>query len=467
MRNSSSFHIITLGCPKNVTDSESMAAVLEKSGMQEVLQPEEADVVIINTCCFIEPAKQETINTILETAGLTEETGGSLIVTGCLPQRYKEEIADIIPEVDSWMGLEDLGAITEVVEKTLEGRKIRKFTGQLPEVFQHFPRRYSTLGTFGYLKIAEGCSHKCCFCVIPEIRGSYRSLPLESVEEEARELINSGRREIVLVAQDTTLYGVDLYGKSRLDELLVRLASLEGLEMLRLMYAYPTTLTDAVLKTIASEEKICKYVDIPLQHSHPDVLRKMGRPFDERYTTGVVERIKEIIPEVVIRTAFIVGHPGETEKRFQHLVDFVKRMEFYNAGVFDYSPEENTKSALEKTRVSRAEAERRRDYLMSVQHDISLNLRKKMKGKALRALLEQVLEDETDGKGMVVHLEGDQMKGSTAIPSGVRAIGRTVYDAPEIDGLLYIKGKPPEKTFFTVEITGALPYDLVGKVKDI
>jgi ribosomal protein S12 methylthiotransferase len=193
----SSFHIITLGCPKNVTDSESITAVLERSGMQGVSQPEQADVVIVNTCCFIESAKQEAINTIFETARLTKETGGFLVVTGCLPQRYKDEIADIVPEVDSWMGLEDLGTVSELVKETIKGKKIRKFNGNAPEIFQHLPRRYTTPGTFGYLKIAEGCSHKCCFCIIPEIRGKYRSLPMELVEKEARELIQSGRREIV------------------------------------------------------------------------------------------------------------------------------------------------------------------------------------------------------------------------------------------------------------------------------
>jgi ribosomal protein S12 methylthiotransferase len=265
-----------------------------------------------------------------------------------------------------------------------------------------------------------------------------------------------------LIAQDTTKYGSDLYGKPALDELLKRLASLEGLEMLRLMYAYPTTLSESVLKTIASEEKICKYVDIPLQHSHRDVLKKMGRPFDEKYTRGVVERIKEIIPEAAIRTAFIVGHPGETEKRFLHLVDFVREMEFYHLGVFDYSPEEGTESSGYQTRSSRVEAERRRDHLMSVQHEVSLKLRKKLRGRVIKAVLEQTLEDD-DGKGIVVHLEGGKMTGSTEIPAGVKAIGRTMYDAPEIDGLFYIKGKLPEDTFFNARITGAMPYDLVGE----
>jgi ribosomal protein S12 methylthiotransferase len=464
----SSFHIITLGCPKNVTDSESMTAVLERDGMKETSQIEHADVVIINTCCFIEHAKQEAINTILETAQLTEKTGGFLIVTGCLPQRYKDEIADIIPEVNSWMGLEDLGAVSGLVKETVRGKKIRKFAGNAPDIFQHIPRRYISSGTFGYLKIAEGCSHQCCFCIIPEIRGRYRSLPMDLVRQEALELIASGRREIVLIAQDTTKYGSDLYGKPVLDELLRHLASLEGLEMLRLMYAYPTTLSDSVLKTIADEEKICKYVDIPLQHSHPDVLKKMGRPFDEKYTRGVVERIRELIPETVIRTAFITGHPGETEKRFLHLVDFVKEMEFYHLGVFAYSPEEGTESAGQKTRPSRTEAERRRDYLMSVQHDISLKIRKKMKGRVVKAVCEQILEDkdEDNGKGIVVHLEGGQMTGSTTIPRGVKAIGRTIYDAPEIDGLLYIKGKLPADSFFKAEITGAMPYDLIAKVSE-
>jgi ribosomal protein S12 methylthiotransferase len=437
-----------------------MSALLDQEGLSETEYPEEADVIIINTCCFIESAREEAINTICEIVRLKEETGANLIVTGCLPQLYKDEIADEIPEVDSWMGLEDLMSIKDLVRETIAGKKLRKIYNSPPGAFQELPRKYSKSTPYSYLKIAEGCVHKCHFCVIPNIRGKYRSLPMETVEKKAREMVEAGKGEIILIAQDTTTYGVDIYGRPLLAELLKKITAIDNLRWLRLMYAHPATLTDEILEVIASEEKICKYIDIPLQHSHPDVLQKMGRPYDEKYTKGVVKRIRKIMPESVIRTSFIVGHPGETEKRFQHLVDFIKEMEFYHLGVFTYSSEEGTPSGEYKSRPSKAEAERRREYLMEVQSEIAFKLRNKMAGKVLPSVCEFVMEQESS---MIIHMEGGDIKASSHVPSGTKAICRTAYDAPDIDSLLYITGEPPEKnSFFRAKILSGSEYDLVG-----
>ncbi len=462
--NSNSFYIETLGCPKNVVDSENMAALLMEAGYTRGDNPELAQVRIVNTCCFIEPAREEAVMTILEAARLKEEMGGFLVVTGCFPQKYKDEIADEIPEVDSWMGLESPEEIVRIVGETLHGKKIRKFYHDAPEVFSDIPRIISTPEHYAYLKISEGCSHKCSFCVIPDIRGKYRSLPIEIVVDNARQLAKSGHGEIILIAQDTTLYGVDLYGKKMLPDLLKRICEIDELKWLRLMYAYPTSMDDEILKTMAVEEKICKYLDIPLQHSHPDVLKKMGRPHRKEDTVGLIERIRTHIPDAAIRTAFIVGHPGETELRFRHLADFIEKMKFYHLGVFTYSPEQGTPSETYKTRPSGAEALRRREELLDIQREISEKLRAEKTGKIIPAVCEMILEEETPEGGIMIDMEGGEMKGSSYIPSGTTAIGRTIFDAPDIDGVLFIKGTPPEPgTFFNARITDSSIYDLTGE----
>jgi ribosomal protein S12 methylthiotransferase len=460
-----SFHIVTLGCPKNLVDSEGMAALLAGAGLKREDEARDAEVIIINTCCFIEPAREEAIAAILEAAAIKEEKGGFLIVTGCLPQRYRDEISREIPEVDSWMGLEDPGHIVDVVKKTIGGKGERAFAGEPPEKFQAFPRQFATPGHYAYLKIAEGCSHQCSFCVIPAIRGSYRSSPMETVLQEARAIAASGRGEVILIAQDTTLYGVDLYGRKMLPELLRRLSDIDGLRWIRLMYAYPSSLDRETLKVIAAEPKICKYLDVPLQHSHPDVLQVMGRPGREGDARRAVEEIREHVPGAVIRTTFIVGHPGETEKRFMHLLDFVRDMEFYHAGVFTYSPEEGTPSALLTNRASGAQARRRREILMEAQQEICLKLRRQLTGSTIPAVCEEILEGEETGKAQaVVDIQEDGQAGISAMPPGTTAIGRTILDAPDIDGRLYVQGPPPAAgSFFQARITGASPYDLSGK----
>lgn len=458
------YHIITLGCPKNIVDSENIAALLDRAGFVYDDMPENTDILIINTCCFILPAREEAINTILEAASLKEETGCFLIVTGCFPQRSKDELADEIPEVDSWMGLEDLSDIVEIVKNTVEGKKIRHYYNNAPVKFRDFPRKLSTPGNYAYLKIAEGCLHNCSFCVIPDIRGKYRSLPMENILKKARDIVNSGRREIILIAQDTTLYGIDLYGRKMLPDLLKRLCQVEDLNWLRLMYAYPSSLDDEILKTIAREDKICKYIDIPLQHSHPQVLKKMGRPFGEKETIGLIHRIRNILPNAVIRTSFIVGHPGETPRRFQHLFDFVEKVKFYHVGVFIYSPENGTKSATYKTKPSIKEAHRRKDELMLIQREISHDLRRHKVGKTIPAVSEEIHMDSTTGGDVFIDVTGGEV-GISTIPAGTSAIGRTVFDAPDIDGLLFIRGNAPDPgVFFNAGITDAGEYDLICEV---
>jgi len=458
------YHIITLGCPKNVVDSENMSALLDGAGFIYTPIAENANILIINTCCFILPAREEAINTIIEAASLKEETGCFLIVTGCFPQRSKDELADELPEVDSWMGLEDLSDIVRIVKETVRGDKIRQYYNNAPVIFRDLPRKISTPANYAYLKIAEGCLHNCSFCVIPEIRGKYRSLPMENILEKARFIVESGRREIILIAQDTTLYGIDLYGRKMLPVLLKKLCEIEDLHWLRLMYAYPSSLDEKILKTIAEEEKICKYIDIPLQHSHPQVLKKMGRPYAEKETAGLIYKIRNILPESVIRTSFIVGHPGETHKRFQHLLDFVEKMRFYHLGVFVYSPEEGTKSTSYKTRASNKEAYRRKDEIMLVQREISSELRGEMVGKVIPAVTEEIYRDSLTCDDVLIDITGDEV-GISAIPEGTRALGRTVFDAPDIDGVLFIKGDaPPPGTFFSACITKSGDYDLACEV---
>lgn len=464
MTNNPGYYIVTLGCPKNEVDSESMSAVLKAGGFEEKDTPDEADVIIVNTCCFIEPAREEAVKTILEAAQLKEQTGAYLIVTGCMPQRYRDELSKALPEVDSWMGLENLEAILPVAKKTLRGEKIKKYYGSPPMVYSDLPRIYSTPSHFGYLKIAEGCSHNCYFCAIPGIRGTYRSLPIELVEKRAAELVRSGRGEIILIAQDTTLYGIDLYGKKMLAQLLRKLSAIKDLRWLRLMYAYPTSLDDETLKAISSNPQICKYLDIPLQHSHPAVLKKMGRPHRKHLLDETIHKIRQLVPGVRIRTSFIVGHPGETEKRFLHLVDFVKKHRFYHLGVFVYSPEEGTVSADYKTRPSKAEAKRRKDYLLSVQQQISLEKRRDMVGKTVKAVSEFLLKGDEGEPPVILDVQEEETPTSHDVPPDVNALGRTIYDAPEIDGALFIQGEPPPPgTFFRAKITDATPYDLVGK----
>lgn len=453
MRNLS-YHIITLGCPKNEVDSDYMAGVLNQQGLIEEKLPERANIIIVNTCGFIYSAQQQSLQTIVDVIHLKKITGAFLIVTGCFAQRYGKKVAEQLPSVDAWMGLEDIGKIGELVQRTVKGEKVVVIDDRVPQSLQGLPRRYSSSDVYGYVKIADGCSHSCSFCSIPKIKGQYRSLPIEVIERETKDMIQKGIREIVLVAQDTTLYGIDLYGKKSLANLMKRLVAIEEVGWLRLMYAYPTSMDDEILEVMAVEPKICKYIDIPLQHSAPEVLKKMGRPPDSRNT---VEKVRKWIPDVAIRTCFITGHPGETEAHFLDLVQFVRDMKFYNVGVFVYSPEEDTTARALRPMVTKKEAKKRRNHLLSVQQEISLKLRHNRIGTTVPAVCEKVLKNEK----AIRDFKKD--RNELDIPPGTTAVCRSMYDAPEVDGLLYIQGtSPTERAFFSAKITEAQPYDLIG-----
>jgi len=422
-------NIITLGCSKNTVDSERLMNQLKLNKINLTDDPEEAETVIINTCGFIEAAKQESIDTILKAVKLKEQ--GKLkkvIVAGCLSERYKTELEKEIPEVDVFFGTEKYEDI------------VKEFGGELKyELLGE--RVLSSPSHTAYLKISEGCDHPCSFCAIPLMRGKHHSIPLEDLIKEAEFLAKSGAKEIVLIAQDTTDYGKDLYDKPSLALLLNKLSEIEGIEWIRLMYAYPSNFPDDVVNVIASNPKVCKYLDIPLQHISDDVLRSMRRGVTSGRTRNLIKKLREQIPDLTIRTTFIVGYPNESEKDFDKLCRFVEEVEFDRIGVFTFSVEENTSSFILGDPVTEEEKERRKGVLMNMQKEISLKKNASYVGKKLKVLAESV--------------EGDFY------------IARSYRDAPEVDGeiLIPIKNKKIKiGKFYTAEITGYEEYDLYGKV---
>jgi len=422
-------NIITLGCSKNTVDSERLMNQLKLNKINLTDDPEEAETVIINTCGFIEAAKQESIDTILKAVKLKEQ--GKLkkvIVAGCLSERYKTELEKEIPEVDIFFGTEKYEEI------------VKEFGGELKyELLGE--RVLSSPSHTAYLKISEGCDHPCSFCAITLMRGKHHSIPLEDLIKEAEFLAKSGAKEIVLIAQDTTDYGKDLYDKPSLALLLNKLSEIEGIEWIRLMYAYPSNFPDDVVNVIASNPKVCKYLDIPLQHISDDVLRSMRRGVTSGRTRNLIKKLRERIQDLTIRTTFIVGYPNESEKDFNELCKFVEEVEFDRIGVFTFSVEENTSSFILGDPVAEEEKERRRGVLMNMQKEISLKKNASFVGKKLKVLAESV--------------EGDFY------------IARSYRDAPEVDGeiLIPIKNKKIKiGKFYTAEITGYEEYDLYGKV---
>ena len=338
---------VSLGCDKNLVDSEVMLGLLSRAGYEFTDDETEAEVIVVNTCCFIGDAKEESINTILEMAA-QKETGKCkvLIVSGCLAQRYKDEVLKEIPEVDGILGTASCDKIVEVVEETLKGKKGQEFENIDLLKARDGGRIVTTGGHYAYLKIAEGCDKHCTYCVIPSVRGKYRSVPMEELVKEARELAEGGVRELILVAQETTLYGMDLYGEKRLPALLKELAEIPGIHWIRMLYCYPEEITDELIETIKTEEKVCHYMDIPIQHASDRILRRMGRRTNREEITGRIRRLREEIPDIAIRTTMITGFPGETEEDLEELLDFVDEMEFERLGVFPYSREEDTPAAV-------------------------------------------------------------------------------------------------------------------------
>ena len=382
---------VSLGCDKNLVDSEVMLGLLSRAGYRIVDEESAADIMVVNTCCFIHDAKEESIETILECAQY-KQTGRLkvLVVTGCLAQRYQKEIRQEIPEVDVVLGASSYDAIVEAIEQAFSGEKVEfdKGVDYLPHVKGE---RLVTTGNYtAYLKIAEGCNKCCTYCIIPKLRGRYRSVPMEEILETARQLVANGAVELNLVAQETTVYGVDLYGKKALPELLQQLCKIEGLQWVRLLYCYPEEITEELIAVMASEPKICHYIDMPIQHSEDSVLKRMGRRTSKKELVAIIERLRSAIPDIAIRTTLIAGFPGEQEEDYENLYRFVNEMEFDRLGVFPYSQEENTVAAGLPDQIPEEQKEQRRDELMDLQQAISYDHGEGMLGKVLVVLLEGV-----------------------------------------------------------------------------
>jgi ribosomal protein S12 methylthiotransferase len=434
--------MLSLGCPKNLVDGEVMLGQLRARGYELVADAREADVLVVNTCAFIDRAKQESVDAILEMAALKEQgKARRLVVTGCLSQRYDAELRREIPEIDASLGTGQVADIVRAVEG--EATSLRD-APELPTwVYDHTsPRLLTTPSYMAYVKISEGCDYTCSFCIIPTLRGKHRSRALEDVVAEVRSLAERGVKEVVLVAQDSTRYGLDLGVKDGLAYLLRRLGRISGLRWIRVMYAYPATLTDPILDAMASEEKVVKYVDIPLQHASESVLRRMKRPTGRGNLLGMVERIRERVPGVAVRTSFIVGFPGETEKDFDELLAFVEAGRFDNVGVFTFSDEEGTSSFTLEGRIADGVKKRRRDRLMSLQKRLVKKRNRGRVGDRVEVLVEGLHED-TD----------------------LLLVGRTAAQAPEIDGRVILNdGTAAAGDLVAAEITESQDYDFVARI---
>jgi len=433
--------VVTLGCEKNLVDSEIMSGLIHERGYQLVDRPEDATVVIVNTCGFIDAAKEESVNTILHLAELKETSRlKALIVSGCLTQRYKEELLKEMPEIDGIVGTGDFHRISEIIDEALGGKKPVYVGNPVFSYEEKLPRLLSTPRHTAYIKIAEGCDNACTFCSIPMMRGKFRSRSIESVVAEARDLAAQGVKEISLIAQDSTNYGADLYGERKLPELLRRVSEVEGIRWVRLHYAYPGYFTDELIDTIASNPKICKYIDMPLQHSEDHILKRMRRPGRQRDVRELIAKIRARIPDVALRTSIIVGFPGETEEDFARLCDFVREIKFDRLGVFTYSMEEDTPASRLPDQVPDEVKEMRASALMEIQREIARENASRFLGRTLDVLVERY-----DRK------------------SGVY-VGRSQYDAPEVDGEVFISGgRAQVGDFCRVRITHAYEYDLSGE----
>ena len=433
--------MISLGCPKNQVDAERMLAQLDKNGFEIADCYEGVDAVIINTCGFIDAAKQEAIENILEMAQLKEEgLVKKIIVTGCLAQRYKEEILKEIPETDAIIGIGANGNIADIAKKVIEGEKIYEMpsNSELPLVGE---RLLTTPEHWAYLKIADGCSNRCTYCAIPSIRGDFRSVEFETLVEEAKALASAGTKELILIAQDTTSYGIDLYGKLRLPELLDALCEIDGIEWIRMLYCYPDKITDELIETMARQPKVLHYIDLPLQHADDGILKAMNRRGDSAHIRSVISKIREAMPDAVIRTTFIVGFPGEGEKEFENLAEFVNEIEFDRLGCFSFSPQEGTPAFDFENQVEEDVKLRRGEIIMQDQLEIVTVKNHERIGKTYRVIVE-----DYDGYS-------DSYS------------GRTYMDAPEIDGMISFTTNNHYEVgeFAEVEIIGMNDYDLIGK----
>lgn len=433
----------SLGCAKNLVDSEIMMGLLDKYNYQLTDEKKMADIIIVNTCGFIEAAKQESIDTIIELGKYKEEGNCKiLVVAGCLGERYSNELLEELPEVDAIIGTGNYPEIIQIIDEALRGNRISKSGDMNVKISEDLPRLLATPKYSAYLKIADGCDNCCTYCIIPKLRGSYRSRDMESIINEAQAMVKSGVKELILIAQDTTRYGIDLYGEYKLAYLLSQLCTIEDLKWVRILYCYPDEISEELIEVIAKEEKICNYLDMPIQHCNNEVLKRMNRKTSKEHIISVIQRLRKKIPDIALRTSLIVGFPGETDEQFKELVSFVEEMKFDKLGVFTYSQEEDTPAAKLEDQLDESLKEIRRDEIMLIQKDISLKKNREKIGMVCDILVEEKLEEEN------VY------------------IGRTIYDAPEIDGIVYFSTalllNPGD--FVKVRITDALEYDLTGEM---
>ncbi len=436
---------ISLGCDKNLADSEDMLGMLVEKGYEITNEEKEAEVIVINTCAFIHDAKEESVNSILEMAQY-KETGRlkALLVTGCLAQRYQKEITEEIPEVDAVLGTGSWDELIQALDKVFDGEKYLDFqdVDRLPQA--EGKRVITTGGYYDYLKIAEGCDKRCTYCIIPKLRGKYRSIPMEKLVSQAEYLASQGVRELIVVAQETTIYGQDLYGEKSLHILLKKLCRIPGIQWIRILYCYPEEIYPELIQTMKEERKICHYLDLPIQHCNDRILKRMGRRTTKAELVQIVETLRREIPDIILRTTLITGFPGETQEEHEELMEFIDTMEFDRLGVFTYSAEEDTPAARMPDQIEEEEKERRQAELMELQQEISIDKGNARIGSNVEVMVEGKVADEN------------------------AYVARTYGDAPGVDGYMLINTDTELMSgdFALVHVTGALEYDLIGELKD-
>ena len=435
---------VSLGCDKNLVDTENMLGILKNKGFEFTDDEWEADIIAINTCCFIGDAKQESINTILEMAEHKKDARCKvLVVAGCLAHRYQDEIIKELPEVDAFVGTSSYDKIADMINSVLEEKGISNFVedaNRMPMV--EADRIVTTPGYYEYLKIAEGCDKHCTYCVIPKVRGSFRSFPIEYLVNQTKKLVEGGVKEIILVAQETTLYGVDLYGKKSLPKLLHNLGLIEGLEWIRILYCYPEEINDELIEAIKNEPKVCHYLDMPIQHASDNILKRMGRRTSKQELTDIVAKLRREIPDIALRTTLITGFPGETDVDHEEVMQFIDECEFDRLGVFTYSREEDTVAAQMPDQIDEEIKGKYRDELMQLQQEISADRSAAMIGRIVRVMIEGF------------------------IPEDNTYVGRSYKDAPNVDGLVFVEcdRELMSGDFIDVKITGSTEYDLIGTI---
>lgn len=434
---------ISLGCDKNLVDTEVMLGMLASRGYEMTNDEQEADIIVINTCCFIHDAKEESIQNILEMAEYKKRgSAKALIVTGCMAERYRQEILDEIPEVDEVLGTTAYDRILDAVDAALAGQH-EVMTADLDALpLPETKRLVTTGGHFAYLKIAEGCDKHCTYCIIPKIRGNFRSVPMERLLKEAQDLAEQGVKELILVAQETTLYGKDLYGEKSLPKLLRELCKISGIRWIRILYCYPEEITDELIQVMKEEPKICHYLDLPIQHANDTILKRMGRRTSKQELIDIVQKLRKEIPDICLRTTLITGFPGETQEQHEEVMEFIDTLEFDRLGAFTYSPEEDTPAATFEDQIDEEVKEDRQADIMELQQEIAFDKAEDMIGREVLVMIEGKVADEN------------------------AYVGRTYRDAPNVDGLIFINTDVEliSGDFAKVKVTGALDYDLIGEL---